>query len=137
MREEGTAMKSTATILIAAMTALMLGPAVFAASSSSTPPATKAAAARASAPPYEIEGKILRVGKGWIQVQVTKVDKGPGLKAGSRLRVVENARTQIMQGGKAAAGAQLTAGETVRISGQIVRSGRATSYRAATVDILR
>ncbi|MDR7421252.1 MAG: hypothetical protein QN159_02135 [Armatimonadota bacterium] len=92
------------------------------------------AAARTS--PYRLEGKILEVSKGWLQVEVTKAIQGAGIKVGDKLRIAETSRTRFLQAGKRVAADKLAAGEMVAVEGRMV-VGKTPSFTAATVTILK
>jgi len=86
---------------------------------------------------FAIQGKVLQVGPGWMQVQVVKVQQGSGLRANAKLRIQQTAKTRFLRTGKAASARDLRAGETVQINGSIVRSGTRLTYQAGSITILR
>jgi hypothetical protein len=100
------------------------------------PGTAEAVQARAKTIPYRVEGKIVEVSKGWIQVEVTRVLRGSGIKVGEKLKITESAQTRVLQAGKQVARSRLAAGETVEVSGQMV-SGKSPTFRATTLAILK
>ena len=98
-------MKTLVVLLIAV--ALMVAPAT-----------VLAAQTRAKAAPYRLEGKLVEVYKGWIEVEVTKVLQGAGFKTGDKVKITEGARTRILQAGKRVSDSKLAAREMVQVSGR-------------------
>ncbi len=94
------------------------------------------AATGSQAPAFTVQAKVLQLGKGWVQVQVLKVEKGTGLKVNSKLRILETAKTKFLRAGKAASLKDLKTGETVQVVGSIVRSGKTLTYQAASFTIM-
>src|SRR3989475_2014244 len=86
---------------------------------------------------FAIQGKVLQVGPGWVQVQVVKVQQGSGLRANTKLRIIETAKTKVMRTGKVSSVKDLKAGEMVQIRGSIARSGKTLTYQAGSVTIIR
>jgi uncharacterized protein (DUF2141 family) len=116
-------MKSLAVLFVAlAMAALSV-----------TAPVARAAGTTS---PYRLEGKVLKVSKGWLQIEVTKAIEGAGIKVGDKLRIAETSRTRFLQAGKPVAADKLAAGEMVAIVGRMV-AGKTPSFTAATVTILK
>ena len=104
--------------------------------------AALATAATAPAPTtqpavFAIQAKVLQVGPGWVQVQVVKVQRGSGLRANAKLRIIETAKTKVMRTGKVSSVKDLKAGEMVQIRGSIARSGKTLTYQAGSVTIIR
>ena len=101
--------------------------------------ATMAFAATAPAKPaaLQVEGKILTMGKGWVQVQVTKIVAGKGLRQGAKIRVSERSKVKITQNGKAVTLSALKPGETVEILVQVTRSGKTVSYSTTSITIMQ
>lgn len=85
---------------------------------------------------FEIQAKVLKVGKGWLQVEVVKVEQGAGLKVGEQLRILETAKTQFQRACKAVSVSAVKTGETIEVVGAIVKSGKTLTNRAATVTIM-
>ncbi len=98
---------------------------------------TLASAAPQSVRPYRLEGKVVEVSKGWLEIEVTRVEQGTGIKAGAKLRINESSRTKFLQAGKPVASAKLAAGETVEVVGQVAQRGNTPRYRALTVTIVK
>ena len=86
---------------------------------------------------FTIQAKVLQVGPGWVQVQVVKVQQGSGLRANAKLRILETAKTKVVQRGKTASVRDLRAGEMVQISGSMARNGKTLTYRAGSVTIIK
>ncbi len=82
-----------------------------------------------------VEGKVIAVGKGWVEIEITKLMAGPGLAAGQKVKVYESTRVRVLKAGKAASLRALKTGELIEISGVIVHSGKVVSYRATTITI--
>ncbi|MCS7173990.1 MAG: DUF5666 domain-containing protein [Armatimonadetes bacterium] len=97
-------------------------------------PQTKPASPRPAAS-FEVEGKVSAVSKSGFSLSVTEVRQG-NLQKGARLRIQYTSRTKFTRAGKAASPAALKAGETVRVLGSVLRSGKRVTYRAAQVTIL-
>lgn len=86
---------------------------------------------------FQVQARVARTGKGWLEVEVTKVLKGEGLKVNDKIRLTESGRTKLMRAGKRVSQTEVKAGEIVEISGQIVKSGKKVSYRANAITILK
>ncbi len=121
-------------IVFLAVSAVAVLVAASAAMAATTTQAPSTSTARAQA--FTVQAKVLQVGKGWVQVQILKVEKGAGLKVNSKLRIRETARTKFLRAGKAASLKDLKTGETVEIAGSIVRSGKTLTYQAASFTIM-
>jgi|GEM_PF-1505610 hypothetical protein len=119
-------------LLASALLALTLAPAGWGATSA---PPVKQAPPRSQAS-FEVEGKVVGVSRGGFSLSVTAVRQG-NLRKGMRLQVQYTARTKFTQAEKAASPRALKAGETVRVLGTILRSGRRVAYRATQVAILQ
>ena len=103
-----------------------------------TPAPSPAPAGSAALPAaFDIQAKVLQVGKGWLQVQVLRVAMGTGLKAPSKLRVLQTAKTKFLKAGKAASNKDLKTGAMVQIAGTVTGSGKALTYQAASVTIMK
>ncbi len=124
-------MKRIVFLAVSAVAVLVVASAAMAATTTQAP---STSTARAQA--FTIQAKVLQVGKGWVQIQILKVEKGTGLKVNSKLRMRETARTKFLRAGKAASLKDLKAGETVEITGSIVRSGKTLTYQAASFTIM-
>lgn len=85
---------------------------------------------------FSLAGKVLRVSKGRIELQVTRVEKGAGLKPGQRIWIQETAKTKISQAGKAVPASMLKAGEQVEVSGSVIKTKTGSSYGASTIQIV-
>lgn len=99
-------------------------------------PAKAKAAARPVVATFTVEGKVVEVSAGSFQLSVTKVLRGAGIKVGDKIQVKEAARFRVLQKGKRVALSALKADETVRVTGRIVRKGKAFTYEGTTVTIL-
>ncbi len=106
------------------------------AAGSTTPYQAPAGAPGQTPAKFQVQGTLLQVGKGWVQVEIVKVEKGGALKTGAKLRIVETARTKYLRAGKAATVKDLVAGETLDIVGAVARSGKALTYRASSITIM-
>ena len=95
---------------------------------------TKQTAAKAPAT-VQIQGKVLAVGKDWVQVQVSKILKGSGLRAKDKIRFREAKGLTVMQNGKPASIATLKAGENVEITAQAAKSGNTMVYTVMRISI--
>ena len=115
-------------LIVSAVTVLAVTSLATAASSPS--PTTQSAV-------FAVQGKVLQVGKGWLQVLVVKVQRGSGLRANANLRIFETAKTKILRTGKPASVKDLKTGEMVQITGSVVRSGKTLTYQAGSVTIMR
>ncbi|MDR7523144.1 MAG: hypothetical protein QN168_11830 [Armatimonadota bacterium] len=100
------------------------------------PATVRTAQAAVKTAPFRLEGKIVEVSKGWIQVEVIKVVQGSGFKAGDKVKITESSRTRILQAGKRVSNSKLATGEMVEVSGQMVE-GKTPTFRATTVSILK
>jgi len=123
-------------LVSAAVVVLAVASAALAAGST-TPYQAPAGAPGQTPASFQVQAKLLQVGKGWVQVEILKVEKGGALKTGAKLRIVETARTKFLRAGKAAAVKDLKAGETLEIVGAVVRSGKTLTYRAASITIMK
>lgn len=126
-------MKQWIAVVLAA--ALMLTPGVTVFAAGSYP--SKASKPAATTTRLDVEGKVIAVGKGWVQIEVTKLMQGTGLAAGRKVRVYESTRVRVLRAGKAASLRALRTGETIEITGVIVHSGKTVSYRATTITIMQ
>lgn len=125
------AVKRVVFFAVSAVAVLVVASAAMAATTTQAP-STPAAQAQA----FAVQAKVLQMGKGWVQIQILKVERGTGLKVNSKLRIRETAKTKFLRAGKAASLKDLKAGETVEIVGSIVRSGRTLTYQAASFTIM-
>jgi hypothetical protein len=125
-------MRALSTVIIVALVALSL-----AAVASAATPAAKPAPAKVAPVTYDVTGKIVKTGKGWIDVEITKVGSGTGLKTGAMLRVTRGSKTRVLESGKAVSASRLAVGETVEVRGAIVKGAKSTSYTAASVNIVK
>lgn len=87
--------------------------------------------------PFRIVAKILRISRSWAQVEVLKVTQGTGLKTHGTLWVMHTAATKFLQAGKGASVRDLKIGKTVAIAGTASGRGRALTYQAASVTIMK
>ncbi len=87
--------------------------------------------------PFRIVAKILRISRSWAQVEVLKVTQGTGLKTHGKLWVRHTATTKVLQAGKGASIRDLKIGKTVAITGTASGRGRALTYQAASVTIMK
>lgn len=87
--------------------------------------------------PFRIVAKILRISRSWAQVEVLKVTQGTGLKTHGKLWVRHTATTKVLQAGKGASVRDLKIGKTVAITGTASGRGRALTYQAASVTIMK
>ena len=92
-----------------------------------TPPAPAA---------FSLDGRVLRVAKGRIELQVTRIEQAAGLKAGQRIWIQETAGTKVMEYGKTMAASALKAGERVEVYGRIMKTKTGSTYDAATITIV-
>ncbi len=122
--------------LTVAAAALLVSSAMVAAQtpSPSSSPALTSTTRRA---PFRIVAKILRISRSWAQVEVLKVTQGTGLKTHGKLWVRHTAQTKVLQAGKAASVRDLKIGKTVAITGTASGRGRALTYQAASVTIMK
>lgn len=95
---------------------------------------TKQPAAKAPAT-VRIQGKVLAVGKDWVQVQVGKVLKGSGPRANEKIRFREAKGLTVTQYGKPVSIAALKAGENVEIMAQAAKSGKTMVYTVVRISI--
>lgn len=85
---------------------------------------------------FNLTGKVLRVSKGRIELQVTRIEKAAGLKAGQKIWIQETAKTKVTQAGKPVAVSMLKAGEQVEVYGTIVKAKTGSRYGASTIQIV-
>lgn len=118
-----------------AVSALLVTLAVGAAAQAATP-----AKAQTTTPPapaaFSLEGKVLRVARGRIELQVTRIEKAAGLKVGQKIWVRETARTKVMEGGKTMAASALKTGARVEVYGSLAKTKTGPAYDAATITIV-
>jgi hypothetical protein len=102
--------------------------------------AAGSAKAQTTTPPapaaFSLEGKVLRVARGRIELQVTRVEKATGLKVGQKIWVRETARTKVMEGGKTVAASTLKTGARVEVYGNLMKTKTGPAYNAATITIV-
>src|SRR3989441_3695852 len=115
------ALKGRVGFALTVAAALLVNSAMVAAQTLSPSPAPPSKAPRV---PFEIEAKILQIGRGWAQVEVLKVTRGTGLKAHGKLWVRHTAKTKVLKAGKGASVRDLWIGKTVAITGT-TKIGRA------------
>ncbi len=127
-------MKRLVFLAVSAVAVLVVTSVAMAAGSTTTSQTPSPIPAQAAA--FTVQAKVLQVGQGWVQVEILKVEKGAGLKANSKLRIRETAKTKFLRAGKAASLKDLKTGETVEIVGSIVRSGKTLTYQAASFTIM-
>lgn len=120
-------------LVIASLALLSVGTVTWAARPAYAPNAAPAATKEASKG-FEVEGKILSLHKGWLELSVTRVINGE-LKPNARIRVTETAKTSFMENGKRANMSALKAGELVRVTGHVEMRGKASTYIAQAVTI--
>lgn len=129
-------MKRIGYLVSTVVVVLAVGSVALAAAGGTTPYQAPAASTGQAPASFQVQAKLLQVGKGWVQVEIMKVEKGGTLKTGAKLRIIETARTKFLQAGKAVSVKDLKAGETVEIIGIVVRSGKTLTYRAASITIM-
>ncbi len=122
--------------LTVAAAALLVSSAMVAAQTPSPSPSSAPASTMRRAP-FRIVAKILRISRSWAQVEVLKVTQGTGLKTHGKLWVRHTAQTKVLQAGKAASVRDLKIGKTVAITGTASGRGRALTYQAASVTIMK
>ena len=122
-------------VLTVAAAILVNSAIVSAQASSSSPSPTPTSTTRRA--PFAIEAKILRLSRNWAQVEVLKVSQGAGLKTHGKLWVRHSSRTKILKAGKYGSVRDLRIGKTVAIIGTASGRGRALTYQAARVTIVR
>jgi len=125
--------KRLAIVALSAVAVLVVTSAAMAAGSTTGSQTKAPTTAQATA--FTVQAKVLQVGKGWVVVQILKVEKGTALRVNSKLRIRETAKTRFLRAGKAASLKDLKAGETVEIAGSVVRSGKTLTYQATSVTI--
>ena len=108
-----------------------------AAAQTPSPSPSPAPASTTRRAPFEIEAKILRIGRGWAQVEVLKVTRGTGLKTHGKLWVRHTAKTKVLKAGKGGSVRDLRVGKTVAITGTASGRGPALTYQAASVTIMK
>ncbi len=127
-------------LLVSALTvvaALVVASATVAAGTPTPAPSPAPASSAAQPAAFAVQAKVLQVGKNWLRVEVLRVASGPGLKAQSRLRVNQTAKTKFLKAGKAATIKDLKAGGTVEIAGTVTGRGTALTYQATSVTIMK
>ncbi len=122
--------------LTVAAAALLVSSAMVAAQTPSPSPSS-APTSTMRRTPFRIVGKILRISRSWAQVEVLKVTQGTGLKMHGKLWVRHTAQTKVLQAGKGASVRDLKIGKTVAITGTASGRGRALTYQAASVTIMK
>jgi len=122
--------------LTVAAAALLVSSAMVAAQTPSPSPSPAPASTMRRAP-FRIVARILRISRSWAQVEVLKVTQGTGLKTHGKLWVRHTAQTKVLQAGKGASIRDLKIGKTVAITGTASGRGRALTYQAASVTIMK
>ena len=96
------------------------------------------AKAQSVTPPaaFSLEGMVLRVAKGRIELQVTRIEKAAGLKVGQKIWIQETAKTKVMENGKTMAASAIKVGERVEVYGSTMKVKTGSAYDAATITIV-
>lgn len=123
-------------LVLAGVVLLVGGTPTWAASATPAPTGATPATPAGSRARFSVEGKVVGVHKGWVEVSVTKVGTGSGLAAGATVKIVETRRTRILRDGKVVGQAALKPGASVRVEGEAATSKGATAYRAARIVVL-
>ncbi|HVH31109.1 MAG TPA: hypothetical protein VNA31_05530 [bacterium] len=117
--------------------AILVSSVVVSAQTSSSPSPSPTPTSTTRRAPFAIEAKILRISRSWAQVEVLKVTQGAGLKTHGKLWVRHSSQTKILKAGKYGSVRDLRIGKTVAIIGTASGRGRALTYQAASVTIVR
>ncbi len=92
--------------------------------------------APSASPSFEVQGTVVEVSKGWFELSVDRVFRGPMARR-ARIRIDEAASTQFLRGGKSVTATELKRGSVVRVLGTWRGSGRQAAYTAARVTVLK
>ncbi len=101
------------------------------AATSYTPPTAATQPAR-----FQVQGTIVSIGRGWVEMRVTRVEQGTGLKVNTLMRLAESSKTRVLQSGKPVQISVLKKGASVDAAGRAVKGKSGMIFQATAITIL-